>query len=50
MSIEQRRAATAPPEAGQVRSMIAFYTATIRLAIAEQFQYRVAQYFYMIAM
>ncbi len=50
MSTDQRRAATAPSEVGRARSLIAFYLATIRLAIAEQFQYRVAQYFYMIGM
>ena len=37
-------------EAGRVRSLLDFYLTTIRVSIAETFQYRVAQYFYMLGM
>ena len=38
------------PEAGRLRSLADFYLTTMRTAIASQFQYRVAQYFYMLGM
>jgi viologen exporter family transport system permease protein len=38
------------PETGRVRAMLTFYWANMRMSIAEQFQYRVANYFYMIGM
>ena len=38
------------PAAGRGRGLVEFYLASIRLAIADQFQYRVANYFYMIGM
>ena len=41
---------TALPEAGRVRSVASFYATTMRTAIINQLQYRVAQYFYMIGM
>src|SRR5216117_1979443 len=37
-------------EAGRLRSLVDFYAATERMAIVNQFQYRVAQYFYMLGM
>jgi ABC-2 type transport system permease protein len=40
----------APPEEGAARSMVRLYTTLFRLAIIEQFQYRAANYFYMIGM
>jgi ABC-2 type transport system permease protein len=44
-------AAAAPlAETGRVRAFADFYAATIRMSIAEGFQYRVAQYFWMIGM
>jgi ABC-2 type transport system permease protein len=45
--------ATPPPPVaavGRARGLFEFYLASIRLAIADQFQYRVANYFYMIGM
>jgi ABC-2 type transport system permease protein len=42
--------APALPEAGRVRSVVDFYLTTMRTAIVNQFQYRVAQYFYMLGM
>jgi len=42
--------AVAVPEAGRVRSRVDFYLTAMRTAIAEQFQYRVANYFYMLGM
>jgi ABC-2 type transport system permease protein len=46
--------ATPPPPpvaaVGRARGLVDFYVASIRLAIADQFQYRVANYFYMIGM
>ena len=40
-----------PPNAGtEARAWIDLYATTMRIAIAEQFQYRVANYFYMIGM
>ena len=46
--------ATPPPPpvaaVGRARGLVNFYLASIRLAIADQFQYRVANYFYMIGM
>jgi viologen exporter family transport system permease protein len=42
---------TAPlREAGRVRSMVDFYLTTMRTAVAQQFQYRTANYFYMLGM
>ena len=42
---------TAPfPQAGRVRSFVDFYLTTMRTAIATQFQYRAANYFYMLGM
>jgi ABC-2 type transport system permease protein len=38
------------PAIGHARGLVEFYLASIRLAIADQFQYRVANYFYMIGM
>ena len=35
---------------GAFRSMVAFYLATMRMAVQEQFQYRTANYFYMLGM
>ena len=35
---------------GAFRSMVAFYAATMRMAVQEQFQYRTANYFYMLGM
>ncbi|HSI98187.1 MAG TPA: hypothetical protein VK926_07480, partial [Gaiellaceae bacterium] len=41
----------APPrEAGRVRSMVDLYLTTMRTAVQEQFQYRTANYFYMLGM
>src|SRR5436309_14290160 len=37
-------------KAGRLRSLVDFYAATARMAIVNQFQYRVAQYFYMLGM
>ncbi len=42
--------APALAEAGRVRSVLDFYLTTMRTAIVNQFQYRVAQYFYMLGM
>jgi ABC-2 type transport system permease protein len=46
------RALTAPTlsEAGRARSLIDFYVTTMRTAVQEQFQYRTANYFYMLGM
>ncbi len=41
---------TALREAGRVRSMADFYLTTMRTAVAQQFQYRTANYFYMLGM
>jgi ABC-2 type transport system permease protein len=38
------------PEAGRVRSMVDLYVSTARTAIQTEFQYRTAQYFYMLGM
>ena len=38
------------PEAGRTRSMVDYYLTTMRTSIINQFQYRVAQYFYMLGM
>ena len=38
------------PEAGRFRSVADYYLTTMRTAIVNQFQYRVAQYFYMVGM
>ena len=38
------------PEIGRVRGMVDFYTATMRMAVQEQLQYRVQNYLYMIGM
>ena len=38
------------PAVGRVRGYIDLYLTEIRIAIVEQFQYRVANYFYMIGM
>ena len=42
--------AQAPPSVGRLRGYIQLYLTEMRIAIAEQFQYRVANYFYMIGM
>ena len=39
-----------PQQEGRLRSYWDFYVTTARVAIAEQFQYRVANYFYMLGM
>ena len=39
-----------PQQEGRLRSYWDFYATTARLAISEQFQYRVANYFYMLGM
>ena len=41
---------TALAEAGRLRSLADFYATTMRTAIAEQLQYRVSNYFYMLGM
>jgi len=38
------------PQAGRLRSMVDFYLTTMRTAVQQQFQYRVATYFYMLGM
>jgi ABC-2 type transport system permease protein len=38
------------PEAGRFRSVVDFYLTTMRTAVQQQFQYRVATYFYMFGM
>ncbi len=38
------------PEAGRLRSIVDFYLTTMRTAVQQQFQYRVATYFYMFGM
>jgi ABC-2 type transport system permease protein len=38
------------PQAGRIRSFVDFYLTTMRTAIATQFQYRAANYFYMLGM
>ena len=38
------------PDVGRLSSLVDFYLTTMRTAVAEQFQYRVAQYFYMLGM
>ena len=35
---------------GRLRSLVDFYLTTMRTAVAIQFQYRVAQYFYMLGL
>ena len=47
---ERRRARRRSPEAGRLRSLVDFYVTMMRTAIATQFQYRVANYFYMLGM
>jgi ABC-2 type transport system permease protein len=42
--------AQAPPSVGRLRGYIQLYLTEMRIAIAEQVQYRVANYFYMIGM
>ncbi|MBA2740690.1 MAG: ABC-2 family transporter protein [Actinobacteria bacterium] len=37
-------------ESGRLRSLAVFYLATMRIAVQEQFQYRAANYFYMLGM
>jgi ABC-2 type transport system permease protein len=41
---------TTLPEAGRIRSMVDIYLTTMRIAVQEQFQYRTANYFYMLGM
>ena len=43
-------AIAAPREAGRVRSMVDLYLTTMRTAVQEQFQYRTANYMYMLGM
>jgi ABC-2 type transport system permease protein len=38
------------PQAGRVRSNVDFYVTTMKLAVQQQFQYRTANYFYMLGM
>ena len=38
------------PESGRWSSMVAFYVATMKMAIQQQIQYRTANYFYMLGM
>ena len=38
------------PEAGRVRSVVDYYLTMMRTSVVNQFQYRVAQYFYMLGM
>jgi ABC-2 type transport system permease protein len=38
------------PEAGRVRSIVDFYLTTMRVAVAQELQYRVGNYLYMIGM
>jgi ABC-2 type transport system permease protein len=38
------------PQAGRLRSTVDFYVTTMKLAVQEQFQYRTANYFYMLGM
>jgi viologen exporter family transport system permease protein len=45
-----RSEALSDPEAGRLRSMAGLYLATMRMAVQEQFQYRMANYFYMLGM
>ena len=45
-----RFASQAPPVVGRLRGYLELYLTEMRIAIAEQFQYRVANYFYMIGM
>jgi ABC-2 type transport system permease protein len=42
--------AAVPREAGRLRSMVDLYLTTMRTAVQEQFQYRTANYFYMLGM
>ena len=50
--VDDAPAGMAPPlpQAGRWRSMVDFYLTTMRTSIIRQFQYRVANYFYMIGM
>lgn len=48
MSVQPVAAPVAQP--GAFRSMVALYLATMRMAVQEQFQYRTANYFYMLGM
>lgn len=48
MSVQPVAAPAAQP--GAFRSMVALYLATMRMAVQEQFQYRTANYFYMLGM
>ena len=47
---ELTESVAAPREAGRIRSMVDFYLTTMRTAVQEQFQYRTANYFYMLGM
>jgi len=48
VSVQPVAAPAAQP--GAFRSMVALYLATMRMAVQEQFQYRTANYFYMLGM
>ncbi len=52
MSAEPAAVPRAPArgETGRVRSMVDLYLTTMRMAVQEQFQYRTANYFYMLGM
>jgi viologen exporter family transport system permease protein len=53
MSVEASRGshmAPPPPEVGRARSLLDFYLTSTRTSIIRNFQYRVANYFYMIGM
>jgi ABC-2 type transport system permease protein len=45
-----RAEVTPLPEIGRVRALVDFYTATMRIAVQEQLQYRVQNYLYMLGM
>ncbi len=48
MSVQPVAAPLGAP--GRLRAMVDFYLATMRMAVQEQFQYRTANYFYMLGM
>ena len=48
--VPQTADGVALPEAGRLRSTVDFYLTTMRTAVQEQFQYRVANYMYMLGM
>ena len=50
MSVRAESAPAPLREAGRLRSLVDFYLTTMRTAVQEQFQYRTANYFYMLGM